>query len=244
MNRLLVSKSDIGQVRKYNEDHCWCGKNDKGNYLLIVCDGLGSYKGSKLASEIVTKNFVKSFLNYEYFKQKPKKWFMDIINQSKNDFLAEIAKNEDFTRMSTTIVLALVIDEIAYIFWMGDSRAYMISRNGSELLTRDHNLKNHLEDENASPIIFKKYEENLTSITNFVDALYKKETFGYKKVKVEKNDILFLASDGLYNYSNIDLLYRYFQEEDIKQSLDEIIKDALANGSDDNISFSAYANFK
>ncbi len=244
MNRLLVSKSDIGQVRKYNEDHCWCGKNEKGHYMLIVCDGLGSYKGSKFASKIVTQNFVKSFLKEEYKKVKIKKWFLDIVESSKSDFLFEISKNSDFEKMSTTIVISLIIDEVAYTFWMGDSRAYIISKNGSELLTRDHNLKNYLEDSNASQIIFKKYEDNLSSITNFIDAKYKKESFGYKKTNINSNDILFLSSDGLYNFFNIDLLYKYFESKNIEKSLDNIIKHTLENGSDDNISFSAYANFK
>ncbi|MGL4617393.1 MAG: protein phosphatase 2C domain-containing protein [Mycoplasmoidaceae bacterium] len=244
MNRLLVSKSDIGQVRKHNEDHCWCGKNEKNNYMLIVCDGLGSYKGSKIASEIVTKNFVNSFLKMEYKKIQIKKWFLDVIEKSKNEFIQQISENEDYARMSTTIVLSLIIDEMAYTFWMGDSRAYIVKTNGSELITRDHNLRNYLEDSGASEIIFKKYEENLNSITNFIDATIKKEKFGYKKVHIENNDILLLSSDGLYNFVNMDLLYKYFKEEKIEEGLDNIINQALKNGSDDNISFSAYANFK
>ncbi|MGL5591444.1 MAG: protein phosphatase 2C domain-containing protein [Mycoplasmoidaceae bacterium] len=244
MNRLLVSKSDIGQVRKYNEDHCWCGKNEKNNYMLIVCDGLGSYKGSKMASEIVTRNFVNSFLKVEYKKIQIKKWFLDVVEKSKTEFIQKIAENEDYAKMSTTIVLSLIIDEIAYTFWMGDSRAYIVKTNGSELLTRDHNLKNYLEESGASEIIFKKYEDNLTSITNFIDATIKKEKFGYRKVHIENNDILLLSSDGLYNFVNMDLLYKYFKEEKIEEGLDNIINQALKNGSDDNISFSAYANFK
>lgn len=244
MNRLLVSKSDIGQVRQHNEDHCWCGKNEKNNYMLIVCDGLGSYKGSKIASEIVTRNFVNSFLKSEYKKIQIKKWFLDVVEKSKIEFIQEIAKNEDYSKMSTTIVLSLIIDETAYTFWMGDSRAYIVKTNGSELITRDHNLRNYLEDSNASKIIFKKYEDNLDSITNFIDATIKKETFGFEKVDIQSNDILFLSSDGLYNFVNMNLLYKYFREENIEEGLDNIIKKALKNGSDDNISFSAYANFK
>ena len=46
------------------------------------------------------------------------------------------------------------------------------------------------------------------------------------------------------NFVNRDLLYKYFKEENIEEGLENIIKKALKNGSDDNISFSPYANFK
>ena len=42
----------------------------------------------------------------------------------------------------------------------------------------------------------------------------------------------------------MSLLYQYSKAERIEEGLANILNKALKNGSDDNISFSAYANFK
>ena len=100
--------------------------------------------------------------------------------------------------MSTTIVLTLAIGETAYTTRMAYSIAYSVKQSGSDLPTRHRHFTHYLEDSNASKIIFKKCEDPLDSISNFIDATIKKETFGFEKVDIQSNDILFLSSDGLY----------------------------------------------
>ena len=66
MKKLFFCKSDIGAIRRKNEDYAYSGTNSLLDNLVIVCDGLGSYPGSDKASEIVSKVFIKSFLKHDY----------------------------------------------------------------------------------------------------------------------------------------------------------------------------------
>lgn len=238
----LIHETDIGVVRQSNEDHCWSGKNDKGHVLLIVCDGLGSYKGSKIASKIVVDTFIDSFLDYEY-KDSLQKWFASNVEKSRKLFAVQVRRDPIKMQMSTTIVLALVKKSSAHVFWMGDSRGYLLTQDGGEMITHDHNLKNKLIAENASPVTMHRFKEHLLGITSYIGIAAGLQV-GYQKIKVPKDSILILTSDGLHNFLDMNQIYWEFKKStNIIKSSKEIIKTTIKNKSDDNISFSAMLNF-
>lgn len=241
---ILITKSDIGSVREQNEDYCWAGVNKK-DILLVVCDGLGSYKGSKLASKIAVEQFKESFLKEEYRNQPLNEWFLQNISIIKNNFKLNIVKNKEYKNMSTTIVLSLIIKNVVHTFWIGDSRMYSIQKHDVNQITVDHNVINRLRKLKASSEIFDKFKNDLFAITHFIDASPEKQQYDYVRIKMKKKSGILLCSDGLHNYFELEKIYQLLSDkENIEKNSDLIIRKTIENKSDDNITFVWYYNGK
>lgn len=239
----LIHATDIGQVRETNEDYSWTGTNKHGDTLLIVCDGLGSYIGSKIASEKVVKTYIKSFLEGNY-QSSIENWFNDNLEDARKQFAIQVRLNPSQMQMSTTIVLALVVNKIAHVFWMGDSRGYLLKDNLVKEITTDHNLKNKLLKENASPLALERFTEYLLGITSYI-GLTTNLPIGYETIDISEDSILILTSDGLHNFIDMNKIFWEFKyTKNLEESTKEIIKNAMRNGSDDNLSFAAMLNLK
>ena len=53
--------TDAGKVRSHNEDSVTILKNDAGEYLLIVADGMGGHRAGEVASSMVVTHLGKRF---------------------------------------------------------------------------------------------------------------------------------------------------------------------------------------
>ncbi len=238
---ITITKSDIGVVRKRNEDYCWAGSNEYGHYMMVVCDGLGSYEGSYNASRIAVNHFKESFLTMNYQLNELNKWFERNLQDIKYEFEREIAKEPTYKNMSTTIVLSIIAKGIVYTFWIGDSRAYILTKNNVYQITTDHNLINYLKKIKANEATYKKYQNDLFSVTHFIDANHQNKEYDTIKTKLSKKEVLVLCSDGLYSFLDMEILYELLSDPknpEFNGSL--IIKNAIDNGSDDNITFTSF----
>lgn len=52
----IVFHSDIGKIRKNNQDYAGHFKNKKGITLAVVCDGMGGHKAGDVASEMAVSH--------------------------------------------------------------------------------------------------------------------------------------------------------------------------------------------
>lgn len=236
---IINNHSDPGFARSTNEDFAWSGTNNVLHNMLIVSDGVGSYPGSDVASKMICKTFIKSFLNKDYLKWDINDWFLRTINKSKLEMFEYIQKNRDHKDMSATLVLAIIFKNHIHIFWIGDSRAYFLSLNEARLLTEDHNLYNYLKSINSTDEQIKKYENSLTSITNSIDANFikhKKYSYICKPFKIDS--LFFLASDGFYNFYEMENLFDLIKNSNSNNLSKALVEKAIINGSHDNISFS------
>ncbi|MDO4605174.1 MAG: protein phosphatase 2C domain-containing protein, partial [Helcococcus sp.] len=115
--------TDIGRVRKNNEDSYFNFSNDSFN-LFIVCDGMGGHNAgevaSKMATEIVSNEIIKSFNPNEIFDtiaNSIKVAHIKILEKSQNDL--------NCRGMGTTLILALIYNDTLYYANVGDSRIYL-----------------------------------------------------------------------------------------------------------------------
>ena len=136
--------------------------------------------------------------------------------------------------MGTTCVLALVIDNKLHVVNVGDSRAYLVNDEIFQI-TKDHTM------------VMKMYEKGQISkdeIKNHPHRNYLTKAVGvseqvlpdYYEMDFSENSAVILCSDGLSNYceeSDILNVVRSFKSEEVPEQL---IKIALNNGGNDNIS--------
>lgn len=242
LRKVLYSKSDTG-TRQKNEDYAYCGTNKLLDNLLIVCDGVGSCRGSEKAAEIVSKTFVNSFLKQEYLLTNVNDWFERNIEKAKMSMIDHVLRFKDHSQMCTTLVLALTVEDNIHIFWIGDSRAYLIDKRSFEQLSNDHNLLNYLIKIGTPQDEIESRGKDLYSLMNFISINTNvdiKQEYDYLTFKIKKNTFVFLASDGFYNFfKDLESLYDILSHDGNMENVsNDLINYALTNQSNDNISFS------
>lgn len=153
--------SIAGRQRPLNEDAVYqysgCPAEGQSVGLYIVCDGLGGYEGggkaSRLTVEIVVtellpllhKGLPRSPDPHTLDAQVRERWVQAAVEKA-NAVLWQQSQvgSEKESKMGTTIVLILIMDETVHVAHVGDSRAYLLQGKHFIQLTRDHSLAGEL----------------------------------------------------------------------------------------------------
>lgn len=225
-------------VKPLNEDACWYGQNCSNQILAIVCDGIGSEKNSEIASSVVVQEFQNSFIKAKRILI-PNIWFKKTLASTYEKLHAlSIEKN---IQVGTTLVLCLIIKNKAYIFNIGDSRLYhfSIEYHSWNQITKDHNLFNFLQKNKAPQIAYIKNKDSLLALTQYIDSSSKKcMLYDYEEVLLKSNDVIFLGTDGLYNYINIETINEIIsvnRSNGFEKISEILVNKAIANYSNDNV---------
>ena len=77
-------QTDVGRVRANNEDRVVALTNEKGNVLLIVCDGMGGQNKGDYASTLATKVISDSFNSKGHFFSavSAARWMHKIVREA------------------------------------------------------------------------------------------------------------------------------------------------------------------
>lgn len=152
------SALDQGQRRENNEDSllCFNGTLGAGDLAIpfgvyVVADGMGGHRSGEIASETAVRALG------HYLMQRLYKPLFGPDPQPADESLREImegAVNEAHRAVKRaapgggcTLTAALVVGTQLVIAHLGDSRAYMVHRDGRmEQLTKDHTLVKRLQE--------------------------------------------------------------------------------------------------
>ncbi|MCV3743809.1 serine/threonine-protein phosphatase [Ureaplasma sp. ES3154-GEN] len=173
-------------------------------------------------------------------------WLIELIHQAQNKITQQANIDDQAYQMATTLVVCLIINNQVYTMNIGDSRAYLLTADkGFNHIGYDHNVLNRLKQMNAEPNLYKKYEKNLYSLTQYIGRLSNVVlTYDFYVNQLKKHDIIFLASDGFYPYYEMNNLYSYLTNEDDKEKIQQtLLKTVIDNDSQDNISFAYYIHW-
>jgi len=238
----------IGLVRKNNEDNYYIngkyktdssiateGYVDKANrnsYLYAVCDGMGGERYGELASMIAVKTLAP------YQTTDISRTIYDYIQNANRLICDEIEKNNG-VRSGTTLALLYIRDNKAISYNIGDSRIYFFRDGDLYLMSDDHTEAQRLvrmgvlKEEEAGT---HKSRNMLTQhLGIFPDELIIKP-YVSEEVKLRKNDILLLCSDGLTDMVCDDNIADILWQSEITTT--DIVKKLAtatqANGGTDN----------
>jgi serine/threonine protein phosphatase PrpC len=111
-------------------------------------------------------------------------------------------KGGDEDPPSTTLVAALVQDQMVTIGWLGDSRAYWISPNGSRQLTQDDSWLNDIVSSGQMTAAEARTSDKAHAITRWLgeDAIADAEP-SIVNFQIPGSGHLLLCTDGLWNYA-------------------------------------------
>lgn len=233
MRKLLSSCQSIkGNYRKKNQDRALCmtaGSKDKIFAVACVCDGIGSFEMSELASKLVTDGVKNWFVNMEdQFDILSQKDLLDDMEETiyeLNELVCEYQEGHNVT-IGCTMSLMLVINMKYFLFHVGDSRICAV-RDGMYQLTIDE-------------VVQKKKDGRIKSyLSNYMG---KTHNLWLNKGEgmIHTGNLYVLGTDGLFKnlrYEDIDALCTKMRSsKDIEELNNRIVQLVLTRGERDNVS--------
>jgi PPM family protein phosphatase len=240
---LHSAKSDTGLKRPHNEDRFVA---DSPLGLYVVCDGMGGGNAGEIASALAVETIHTHLAEAAQRADLPLIGSCDAtVSPTANRLASAIrAANDaihreswsrpDYVGMGTTVVAALLHDEVLAIAHVGDSRLYLIRNGAIQSLTTDHSwvteqmLKGFITAEEAERSPRRNIVTRALGVENSVDV-------ELTEVPVKSGDILLLCSDGLTRgVRPNDVLHILGGPDSLPAMSDRLIAMANEAGGDDN----------
>ena len=230
--------TDVGCVRKQNQDAYQIERLDRENMLCVVCDGMGGAKSGNIASSLAV----------DVFCQEIRRCWTPNMSQDKIDQILSSAVKlanftvydqakqfEEFDGMGTTLVAMLISGSAVTVINVGDSRAYGIAHSGIHQITRDHSLVQMMVDRGElTPEVAKTYPGK-----NFITRAVGTEPMVLSDIfhcQVEKGEFLLLCSDGLSNVlDDQEILFEVVHGVNKRRCCKRLLDIAKSRGAPDNV---------
>jgi serine/threonine protein kinase/serine/threonine protein phosphatase PrpC len=191
---------------------------------IALADGISSSNVSQIASETAIKSFLEDYFCTSE-SNSVKNSALQVITAT-NSWLHNLTQQSQYRydkdRGYVCTFSALIIKSTtAHIFHLGDSRIYRLRQNTLEQLTQDHR---HWVTETES------YLSRALGIHPQLD-------IDYQALAIEKGDTFILATDGVYEFTPSEFMKNsiFSHNADLNKAAKEIIDEAYAKGSDDNL---------
>jgi serine/threonine protein phosphatase PrpC len=208
--------------------------------LFIVADGMGGHHDGEKASSITTRIVAMNLLSNLYLAllnqdmdDPERPTITDVLRDAVQS--ANEAVTEKIPEGGTTVTAAVILGDLAYVAHVGDSRAYLITEEGIEQITRDHSLVQRLiELDQLTPeeaaehpqrnVLYRAIGQN----DNLdVDAITR---------RLPARSRLLLCSDGLWNLVPEDtILDEISKHTNPQEACNRLVRMANDRGGPDNI---------
>lgn len=243
MRVVAAGLSDVGCVRKHNEDNLLV---DMELGLFLVADGLGGHAAGEVASRIVVEK-VEEFINQT--AERDRTWPLEYdaripydgnrlkaaLLLSDRAILDDIRENPERESMGSTVVACLVKDGHVTMAHVGDSRAYLLNRNGMRQVTRDHSW---VADQVENGILTAEEARKHPFRNVITQALGNggELEIAIQEIQATEMDRLLLCSDGLSGMVSDDEIWAIVQGSDsLTIAAEQLVRRALENGGEDNV---------
>lgn len=225
--------SDKGNFREKNQDRAVCHmRNKKGFFLAVacVCDGIGSFRESEIAAEMVTDGITRWFQGVkDYFPgamdEKDVVADLEVTIRELNELVYEYRLNTG-TDIGCTMSALLLVNCDYYVFHVGDSRICQVTDN----------LRQITRDEVSIGEKDGKVKPRLANYMGRARDLWLNRCNGL----VKDRDLFILGSDGLFKklmYEDVSELPRTVRSmRRARQACETLLLRVLERGERDNVS--------
>lgn len=230
----ISALTDIGRVRKINEDSYKYFISDKYSYA-IVADGMGGHLAGEVASKMavdIIGEYIDNNLSDELDRFQVKEVIRKAFLKANSDIYNYSCDNEFVMGMGTTATLCMIYENYIIYAHVGDSRAYKASNTITQI-TRDHSYVQELVKLGQITPEEAKHHPRRNYITRAmgVEDTVKVDT-GTQKYNSER---ILICSDGLYGEIDDDELFELLSTPNIDQGVKALVNLANERGGADNI---------
>ncbi len=199
----LFGLTDIGLVRKNNQDSYAIRVLDDDLAIAVVCDGMGGAQAGNVASAVAVEAFSAALEDACKEGIPPdaerKQELLRKACRTANTQVHQLSlSNPECHGMGTTLVAALILSHEIFVVNVGDSRCYIFADNCLNQITSDHSLVQVLVDcGDITPEEARTHpKKNLITRALGIEEEIRCDIF---KVDRHEGDKLLLCSDGLTN---------------------------------------------
>jgi len=226
--------TNVGNVRKRNEDYMVQYDFSENVHLYIVLDGVGGNNSGDVASRVTGQkvlDYLKTNMDLENISSSIIK---EAVQYANREIYNLSNGNRDYRGMGTTISLLLLDRNKAYFLSVGDSRIYSINE-GIVQMTEDDTYINALLKDN---IINKEEAKNHPQKHMLVNAIGigKNLKCSVYEKEVKKMDKFLLCTDGLTNMLDDKEIFSIITKSKKEKICESLILIANKRGGTDNIS--------
>ena len=217
-----IGYTSLAGRKAHNEDFCAAmlpgpGQEDMGS-IVALADGVSAGGMGREAAQTTVTSLVRDYFG------TPETWdttvALDRIIAAQNAWLCGINRRRH-PAMGLTTLTALVLRGHSYtVAHVGDTRCYLVRDGKATLLTQDH-VVNHPD-----------FKHQLLRSVGAEDHL----VVDYLQGDLQLGDVFILLSDGVHGEVSERRLPEYAAMPDAREASQKLVDQALAKGSDDNVS--------
>jgi len=231
----ILGKTHIGLVRETNQDAYDAGQFNEGATWAVVCDGMGGVSGGQVASGICVEKVseaIKRGYREKMSINSAKNLLISAINAANSAVFKEAQEKYELKGMGTTVVAVLVLNSVAVIAHVGDSRAYILNED-IKPVTKDHSFVQLLIDTGKITEEEAKVHPDRNVITRAVGIEHVVDV-EIDVVDINEKDKLLICTDGLNGYvEDADILKTVIEYGD--SSAEKLVETANNAGGRDNV---------
>ena len=243
----IGSRTDVGRVRKNNEDAC---RALPSLNLFIISDGMGGQShgetASAIAADTITAQCSKTSASDEPstgdddvqgpdYSEKTKRLASAVRLANRNIYQAAL-NNSQFRGMGATVVAAWVEGSSLSLVHVGDSRAYLFRRGVLQCLTADHTL---VAEQVRRGLIAPEQARlsKMQSVLIRALGIHEQVVLDAAEYSLLHQDVVLLCSDGLTRMvTDAELTKALLGADDAQIIADHLVSLANSHGGEDNVS--------
>jgi serine/threonine protein phosphatase PrpC len=243
----IGSRTDVGRVRKNNEDAC---RALPSLNLFIISDGMGGQShgetASAIAADTITAQCSKTSASDEPstgdddvqgpdYSEKTKRLASAVRLANRNIYQAAL-NNSQFRGMGATVVAAWVEGSSLSLVHVGDSRAYLFRRGVLQCLTADHTL---VAEQVRRGLIAPEQARlsKMQSVLIRALGIHEQVVLDAAEYSLLHQDVVLLCSDGLTRMvTDAELTKALLGADDAQTIADHLVSLANSHGGEDNVS--------
>ncbi len=222
--KILTSSICKQGGREYNQDYLDQAVTDDGA-CLVVCDGLGSYYGSEVASRICSTKIIEV---YNQIKQldparavRPE-FCQSYVQSAHNRVVDEKEHNPKIRSSCTTVACVVTNFNTTVMSHIGDTRIYFFKNNKLHFQTKDHSLSQIAVEMGQIPLRDIRSHKDQNKLTRVLGSdYYIPPDCDIYNSPLVAGDAFILCTDGFWEY-----VYEEEMEQDLASS--ETPDDAIA----------------
>ena len=231
----FAASSDIGKVRKINEDSYYIPEfNDKVKIFLIA-DGIGGQNHGQFAGMMTVENVIRNIYRENNLEDKST-MLKNAVKSANDEIIKYATENQEFKGMGSTLVALLIDIDKAYITHAGDSRCYMIRNDVISQITVDNSYVEYLLQKG---VISTEQAKNHPQKNLIIKAIGMDTNLelDLEIIDIKSGDMFLLCSDGLSSVLSDEEMLHIIKrrKKDLQKAVEELVKIAKQTDGHDNI---------
>ena len=221
-------RTDIGKLRKQNEDAAWF---DEARAVFAVADGMGGH----LAGEVASRMAIEAVQRMARENERPGiAALREAVACAHETILTHAQDHIECAGMGTTLSVLWLGENYAYIAHVGDSRIYRLREGSLTQITQDHSLVEELVRVGLITREQARTHPRRNIITRALGTHGENEP-DLLVTDVQDGDVFLLCTDGLTGMVPDDEIERTLRDCGIEAAADRLLALALDAGGRDNV---------